>query len=221
MVTGRPLSRRPAAPRADLPREGGGEEKARAATASAEPTSPLRGEVDAMHRIAAGEGDAGGESHLQSRKQFVGGGKTLPRRIPGSVSGAKPHEPGKDALALARELRRSMTDAERMLWQALRGKRFENYKFRRQVPIGGYIADFVCLERRLVVEVDGGQHSESLKDDRRDAWFAGEGFRTLRFWNVDIFQALDGSLTKIHQALQEYPLPVARSARRPLPQGER
>ena len=82
---------------------------------------------------------------------------------------------GEGALTLtkaARELRSRMTDAERKLWFALKDRRFAAFKFRRQVPVGRYIADFLCFESRLVVEVDGGQHAESVRDVERDDWFA-------------------------------------------------
>ena len=110
-----------------------------------------------------------------------------------------------------------MTDAERRLWTALRGKRFEGAKFRRQVPGGRYVADFLCFGQRLIVEVDGGQHSGSVRDAVRDDWLAAQGYRVLRFWNVDIFQALDGTLLAIRDALNETPHPAA--ARPPSPAG--
>ena len=76
-----------------------------------------------------------------------------------------------------------MTDAERRLWQQLRARQLGGFKFRRQQPVGPFIADFVCVERMLVVELDGSQHLDSGSDRRRDAWFAREGYRVLRFWN--------------------------------------
>ncbi len=88
--------------------------------------------------------------------------------------------------AFARSLRRDMTDAERRLWSILRSRRFSGVKFRRQVPIGPYIADFLCYEARLIMEADGGQHAESPRDHRRDAWLMAAGFRILRFWNHEI-----------------------------------
>ena len=82
----------------------------------------------------------------------------------------------------ARELRKNLTDAERMLWAALRLRQIEGYKFRRQRPIGPYIVDFVCLEKSLVIEVDGGQHEGQLvHDTSRDAWLESQGYRVLRF----------------------------------------
>ena len=95
-----------------------------------------------------------------------------------------------------------MTDVEVKLWNALRGRRFENYKFRRQVPIGKYITDFVCFEKRLIVELDGSQHQDSKHDEIRDAWLRSQNFPILRFWNIDINQALDGCLLAILDALK-------------------
>ncbi len=86
----------------------------------------------------------------------------------------------------ARELRRNMTDAEKRLWRELRLRQFDAHKFRRQFPLGPYIVDFVCLDARLVIEVDGGQHLDSPEDRRRDAWLATQGFRVLRFWNTTV-----------------------------------
>ncbi len=106
-------------------------------------------------------------------------------------------------LNFAKRLRRDMTDVERKLWHALRDRRFEKFKFRRQVPIGKYIVDFVCLESRLIVELDGSQHEGSLRDSKRDAWLRAQNFRVLRFWNIDINQALDGTLLAILEALKE------------------
>ena len=86
----------------------------------------------------------------------------------------------------ARGMRAEPTKAEAVLWGMLRDRRFDGFKFRRQAPLGGYIADFVCFERRLIVEADGSQHDGSLGDPVRDAWFVGQGFRVRRFWNGDI-----------------------------------
>ena len=111
----------------------------------------------------------------------------------------------------ARSLRKAPTDAERALWRALRGRQMDGLRFRRQHPLGPYIADFVCLERRLVIEVDGGQHGEpaqSAHDERRSTWLASEGYRVLRFWNRDVLRAIDDVLTTIWGALQE---PLARA----------
>jgi very-short-patch-repair endonuclease len=114
------------------------------------------------------------------------------------------------SVARARSLRLNITNAERKLWYALRDRRFANYKFRRQVPVGPYIADFICYSARLVIEVDGGQHAESARDARRDRWFAQNRFRVLRFWNNDVFKNLEGVLTLTLEALEQ---PTPRPAR--------
>jgi very-short-patch-repair endonuclease len=94
-----------------------------------------------------------------------------------------------------------MTDAERKLWFALRDRRFAGFKFRRQVPIGPFIADFVCFEARLVIEVDGGQHADSIQDQRRDRWFAANKFRVMRFWNNEVRSNLEGVMSLLAEAL--------------------
>jgi very-short-patch-repair endonuclease len=104
-------------------------------------------------------------------------------------------------LLRARYLRSRMTDAERKLWFLLRDRRFAQVKFRRQVPIGPFIADFLCFESRLVIEVDGGQHAESLRDIKRDRWFAANGFRVLRFWNNEVLSNPHGVFAMIGKAL--------------------
>jgi very-short-patch-repair endonuclease len=106
----------------------------------------------------------------------------------------------------AKSMRSNQTPAEHRLWQILRAKRLADYKFKRQLPIDGYIVDFVCLAHRLIVEVDGGQHSESESDGLRDAYLAAQRFRVLRFWNNDIFENAEGVVRGILDALQS-PLP--------------
>ncbi len=102
----------------------------------------------------------------------------------------------------ARALRRQMTDAERKLWTRLRNRGAAGAKFRRQVPIGPFFADFACVERRLVVEVDGGQHALAQQNDaRRTKALADHGYTVLRFWNSEVLQNLDGVLAKIELAL--------------------
>ncbi len=112
----------------------------------------------------------------------------------------------RDALAQqrARALRVRLTEAERHLWQRLRRKQLAGHRFRRQVPVGGYIADFVCLEAQLVIELDGGQHQQqSAYDERRDRAIAEQGFRVLRFWNDQVFRETDAVLSVILAALEE------------------
>ena len=126
----------------------------------------------------------------------------------------------------ARILRRNQTDAERTLWYALRDRRFDGFKFRRQVPIANYFADFVCMREKLIVEADGGQHSwRADEDDQRTKVLEEHGFRVLRFWNTEILTNLEGVVTLIRLALPELPTPDRRVAAtphpNPLPQGER
>lgn len=119
-------------------------------------------------------------------------------------------------LSNAKRLRAHMTDAERRLWQQLRAKRFAGFKFRRQVPLGHYILDFVSYNPRLIIELDGSQHAmQSHYDRTRDAFFAAQGFQILRFWNNDIMENEEGVLATILNLLRHSPLP------NPLPQGER
>ena len=103
-------------------------------------------------------------------------------------------------------MRSNPTEAENRLWQILRAKRLAGYKFKRQLPIDYYVVDFACLRHRLIIEADGGQHSESEGDARRDAYLRAQGFRVMRFWNNDIFENEEGVLTLILEAL-ESPLP--------------
>ena len=95
----------------------------------------------------------------------------------------------------ARTLRVRMTDAERALWFQLRAKRLQDWKFRRQQPIGKYIVDFVCFEAKLVVELDGGQPAEQADADaRRTAWLESQDFRVLRFWDDAVLKETDAVL---------------------------
>ena len=93
----------------------------------------------------------------------------------------------------ARALRRNPTEAEKFLWRKLRLWQIDGFKFRRQQPLGNYIVDFVCFERKLIVELDGGQHAEQVEyDAERDAWLREQGFTVLRFWNNDVLQNING-----------------------------
>jgi very-short-patch-repair endonuclease len=103
---------------------------------------------------------------------------------------------------MERRLRRQHTDAERKLWFALRDRRLDGFKFVRQEAIADYIVDFVCRERMLIVEADGGQHADSLSDRRRDEELKAAGYRILRFWNTDILRNRKGVSTVILAALR-------------------
>ena len=93
----------------------------------------------------------------------------------------------------SKRLRKDQTDAEKRLWAVLRNRNLAGYKFRRQAPIGAYIADFVCLEENFIIEIDGGQHAVSLaKDEQRTKWLENEGYRVLRFWNNEVLENLEG-----------------------------
>ena len=110
-----------------------------------------------------------------------------------------------DLIAQARNLRKNMTDAERTLWYFLRSRRLAGLKFRRQVPIGPYIVDFACLEKKVIVELDGGAHNfpdHRRYDSQRDAYLEGQGFRVLRFWNHEVLSDIEAVLTVILQACQ-------------------
>ncbi len=101
------------------------------------------------------------------------------------------------AKSRARAMGQSLTEAERKLWYALRDRRMPSVKFRRQPPIGPYIADFLCVRHKLVVEADGSQQGENIRDGARDAWLARNGYKVLRFWNHEILTAQDSVLATI------------------------
>ena len=109
--------------------------------------------------------------------------------------------------AQARALRKLQTDAEAILWSRLRNRQMAGRKFRRQVPLLGYFADFASLDAKLIIELDGGQHAEQVEaDEKRTRALEAVGFIVLRFWNADIFTDLDGVLDTIHATLtpEEY-----------------
>ena len=119
-------------------------------------------------------------------------------------------------VAYAKDLRSASTDAERILWSHIRAKRLDGLKFRRQHPIGEYIVDFVCLERKIVVELDGSQHA-ALKskeyDRKRDAWLKKEGYTVLRFWDNEFLLKTREVLEVIREHCLRHPPPA------PSPQG--
>jgi very-short-patch-repair endonuclease len=104
----------------------------------------------------------------------------------------------------ARQMRKNPTDAERLVWRALRGRRFAHFKFRRQASIGKYIVDFVCFEKKLVLELDGGQHAEAEQqawDSTRTAWLESQGFIVLQFWDHDVLKDWESIEQAIWQQL--------------------
>ena len=116
-----------------------------------------------------------------------------------------------DATIRARELRRALTPQEARLWLALRALRSQGYHFRRQSPVNAFFADLVCFGRRLIVELDGGQHGDGPQADHdamRDAILGRAGFRTLRFWNSDVNTTFEGVRETILPALAHPPRPA-------------
>jgi len=102
----------------------------------------------------------------------------------------------------ARKLRSETTDAESRLWRSLRNRQLHGLKFKRQVPFGPFIADFICVEANLIIEADGGQHADRADADRvRTEYFEAGGYRVSRFWNNDVLQNLDGVLEAIEGEL--------------------
>ena len=113
--------------------------------------------------------------------------------------------PLREKTLIARRLRDNSTDAERILWRALR-EHLTSWKFRRQHPIGRRVADFACPACKLVIELDGGQHGEqAMADEERSSELAGHGYRVIRFWNNDVLANLDGVLETIGSALEAAP----------------
>jgi very-short-patch-repair endonuclease len=108
---------------------------------------------------------------------------------------------GAKVVKTQRARRLDATDAERKLWYELRSRSILGFKFVRQEPIGPYVADFACRERRVIVEVDGGQHADSERDVARDRWLTDQGYRVLRFWNNDVMSNIDGVLETIAAVL--------------------
>ena len=111
----------------------------------------------------------------------------------------------KDIKSPAKHLRKNLTEAERALWKHLRARQMNGFKFRRQAPIGRYVVDFVCYEKRLVIEVDGGQHALSEKDAVRDEWLKQQGFSVLRYWNNDVLKNTDAVLEVIRRTASTLP----------------
>ena len=103
-----------------------------------------------------------------------------------------------EEICRARQFRENSTNAERLLWSKLRDRRLMGLKFRRQRPIGPYILDFLCVERKLVIELDGGQHQQRIEyDGRRTRWLRSQGYTVLRFWNNEVLEDVDAVLNSI------------------------
>ena len=106
----------------------------------------------------------------------------------------------------ARSLRRASTQAELALWTRIRGRQLGGFKFVRQEPIGWYYVDFVCRDRQLIIELNGGQHSENTQDRQRDNELCALGYRVIRIWNNDVIDNLDGVLQRLLSELEKWPL---------------
>ena len=115
----------------------------------------------------------------------------------------------------ARELRRDHTDAEQTLWARLRDRQLRGAKFRRQHPIGPFIADFCCPAGKVIVELDGGQHAEEIEaDQKRSRFLEAQGYRVLRFWNHDVLKDTNAVLERIAEMLSDpHPCPLPKRAR--------
>jgi very-short-patch-repair endonuclease len=114
----------------------------------------------------------------------------------------------KGIAAIAKILRKRSTEAEKMLWNFLRAKQLHGHKFRRQEPVGRFIVDFVCYEKNLVIEVDGGQHAAQKQgDEERNNWLASQGFNVLRFWDNEVLGNIEGVMEVISKTLSPSPSP--------------
>jgi very-short-patch-repair endonuclease len=133
------------------------------------------------------------------------GRETLPLEGGGRRVGVK------GLTGVARRLRKCSTDTEQHLWRHLRDRQIEGFKFRRQQPVGRYVVDFVNLEKKVVVELDGEQHALDAGDKIRDEWLCIEGYKVLRFWDNEVFSNLEGVLENIRNALlTPHPAPLPR-----------
>ena len=109
-------------------------------------------------------------------------------------------------LTNAKKLRKQSTPTEIKIWQSLRSRRFEDLKFRRQCPFGAYVVDFICIEKKIIIEIDGGQHNEPKQqeyDEKRSAYFNKLGYRVLRFWNNEVFCQFDVVMDLIYKYAME------------------
>lgn len=125
----------------------------------------------------------------------------------------------KASTPIARTLRRNETEAEKALWRVLRGRQLLGFKFRRQSPIAGFIADFLCEELRIIVEADGGQHADSAADRDRTLRLQAAGYQVIRYWNNDILTNLEGVLEDLRERM--IAISNGRTPHPTLSQGER
>ena len=137
------------------------------------------------------------DKEMPSQKNYLHFGLEGEPQLPSPLRGEG--QGGGELTERSRDLRNNATEAEKKVWQGLRGKQLGGYKFRRQHPMGGkYIADFICLDKHLVLELDGGQHAEQVDyDTKRTEFLNNEGYRVLRFWNNQVFTNLEGVLETI------------------------
>ena len=194
-----------------------------------EPSPPLWGRADSGESPS---GEGGGSETLPDEGAHLT--PTLDARQPPSALGLRPSRssptrgegegaspPVRKAQRIAaKRLRRELTPAERKLWHALRAHRFQDLHIRRQVPMGRYIADFICHANRVVIEVDGEQHGfdrEATRDRVRDAWFALQGYQVLRFWNAQVLHEMESVLDTIYARVFQNAQPAGPSADAPSP----
>jgi len=135
-------------------------------------------------------------------------GESAAERSSATGEGFAPQTPSHRPVAkrirhFARNMRREPTDAEAAMWRLLRDRRLSQFKFRRQVPFQGFILDFVCFEKRVVIEIDGSQHASSERDATQDSILMAEGFRIERYWNNDVLQQPSAVLEDIFAKLAE------------------
>jgi very-short-patch-repair endonuclease len=159
----------------------------------------------------------------QSRRQCAcprsGESVSLSARLP-AMARRRPKNPAARRIVTsrARNLRRTSTDAERRMWSRLRDRRLFGLRFRRQQPCGPYIADFVCAEKKLIVEIDGGQHAERVEQDWvRTGYLEAMGYRVLRYWNNDVLLRTDAVLEMILREVGMWPPPQPGTPPHPNP----
>ena len=166
---------------------------------SAHDPSPLVGEA------GGGRPASAGQENLLSAEQSAKADRSAPPPNPSHEGeGLKRLALAPDAVQRARQLRRASTDAERVLWRALR-EVFPDWHWRKQVPLGAYFADFTSHAAKLIIEVDGGQHATAVHDAERTRFIEAQGYRVLRFWNYDVLSNPNGVLERIAEELSTSP----------------